>query len=96
MTNAHHVNIMNTTFNNNKAYHGGAVYLDNISDLTLLNTHLIDNCIFDSNTAEQAGAIYTNNIILNITNSHFTNNTALGSDKPKDERWGSGGALDLL
>ena len=62
-------------FSKNDAYVGGAMFLAKGSDTTIKNSE------FDSNTADFGGAIYTSTTIKNvdISDSEFTNNSALGA-----------------
>ncbi len=62
-------------FSKNDAYVGGAMFLAKGSDTTIKNSK------FDSNTADFGGAIYTSTAIKNvdISDSEFTNNSALGA-----------------
>lgn len=62
-------------FSKNDAYLGGAMFLAKGSDTT------ISDAEFDANTADFGGAIYTSTGIKNvdITDSTFTNNVALGA-----------------
>ena len=60
------LNCYNSNFNNNKAFHAGAIYLDTV-------TSKFDNCIFngDVSTAKEGGAIFIKNSVCNIINSKF-------------------------
>ena len=62
-------------FSKNDAYVGGAMFLAKGSDTTIKNSK------FDSNTADFGGAVYTSTAIKNvdISDSEFTNNSALGA-----------------
>lgn len=63
--------ISKSTFNNNTAYNGGAIY--NYTQLTLN----VDDSTFLANTASNAaGAILSNGTAVNVTNSTFYNNHA--------------------
>ncbi len=62
-------------FSENNAYVGGAMFLAKGSDTTICDAE------FDANTADFGGAIYTSTGIKNvdISDSEFTNNVALGA-----------------
>ncbi|MEE1133219.1 MAG: C1 family peptidase [Methanobrevibacter sp.] len=60
-------------FNNNSARNGGALFIDNSTDLVLLSNS------FENNNAKiQAGAVYSllSNLRLPIKNNHYNNNNA--------------------
>lgn len=63
----------NGYYNNNSARNGGAIYIDNSSDLLLISN------IFEENTANiQGGAIFSllNNLRLSLTGNTYRNNNA--------------------
>ena len=61
---------LDSFFSNNSADQaGGAIYLSS-------GTGNINGVTFDSNQAAYGGGIHTNQTILDVTNSHFTNNEA--------------------
>ena len=64
----------NGYYNNNSARNGGALYIDNSSDLLLISN------IFEANRANiQAGAVFSllNNLRLSLTGNTYRNNEAL-------------------
>ncbi len=73
--NASTLTINDADFEKNDAYVGGAMFLATGSDTT------ISDADFDANTADFGGAIYTSTGIKNvdISDSAFTNNVALGA-----------------
>lgn len=75
MYNASKLVVSDSEFSENDAYVGGAMFLASGSDTA------IDQTNFEANTADFGGAIYTATGIKNIdiTNSTFTNNVALGA-----------------
>ncbi|MEM7331767.1 MAG: LamG-like jellyroll fold domain-containing protein, partial [Chloroflexota bacterium] len=65
------VNVNNSSFINNQAVDGSAIYIEN-------GTINIDSSTFDGNVAaEGGGAIYNETAAMSITNSTFTNNSAV-------------------
>ncbi len=68
------VAIYNSTFANNSAYEGGAIYNDGGSSLT------VDGCSFVNNSASgSGGAIFNTHSGFAVRNCSFVNNSASGS-----------------
>ncbi len=59
-----------TTFNNNSAYYGGAIYNDKFSELN------VNNATFNTNNAEKYGGAILTQGDTHITNSKFSSNTS--------------------
>ena len=57
--------VINSNFQDNSAFHGGAIFARN----TMI--HLCGNSIFSNNTAENGGAIFADNTNILFYNGHF-------------------------
>lgn len=68
------LDIENTTFKNNTAKEGGAIYADAKSKITLTNVTFEDNKTLDDWLNGKGGAIYNNGEITKLS-ANFTNNT---------------------
>ncbi|MCB9452479.1 MAG: DUF11 domain-containing protein [Anaerolineaceae bacterium] len=79
------VEITNSTFTDNQAYHGGAISNYNASDIFIFNSDISNNRSFNAFGA--GGGIWSdNNANLEIHDSRITNNQALGT-------FGDGGGI---
>lgn len=70
--------IENTSFDNNIAARGGAIYFGKLRETCPIN-NVVNNCTFNNNglNDSKGGAIYSWADELNITNSNFTKNVAM-------------------
>ena len=74
------LNLIHATLKNNTAKYGGAVYMDNSSNVTVTNGTMTNN------TANLGGAVYNCNASLTLADAVFTQNHAQDN----------GGAIDLV
>lgn len=74
------LDVRNSNFTNNLAkYHGGAIYISNAFDFTVINSRFSDNTLENiSEDLNHGSAIFADRVVENfkITNSNFTNNHA--------------------
>lgn len=69
------IEISNLISQNNKALHGGSIYMENCQQK---NDILIKNSVFQYNYAQgSGGAIFSNNSNFNLTNCQISNNNAM-------------------
>ncbi|WP_407462448.1 C1 family peptidase [Methanobrevibacter sp.] len=74
------LDVRNSNFTNNVAkYRGGAIYISNAFDFTVINSRFFDNTLENiSEDLNHGSAIFADRIVegFKITNSNFTNNLA--------------------
>ena len=90
--------IENSTFVDNIAENGGAIFATKESNAEKIENIIIKNCTFTNNVAlkDNGGAIDISEKSENIRilNSNFTNNTVIGYNNSDNSRfYGSGGAI---
>ena len=83
ISNTNFYNIINSSFVSNNASYGGAIFnneiymkLAKLAELDNMGLSQVINSSFINNTADFGGAVF-NSGSLNISNSNFTNNTAI-------------------
>ena len=73
----HQVQINQCIFLNNTGYNGGAIYVDTVSDLAVVNSQFVANLATkDQNTIAQGGALFCQQSTVSIDNCSFIGNAA--------------------
>jgi len=73
------VNIQKSTFQYCNATIAGGIYLGTRTDTAIAATYTLTNNTIAHNIAEEGGGLFTDNIKINITETLFNNNTAIGN-----------------